>query len=365
MAKSRFGSCLVKRRFKSSLDHKLCSTTEYNNIDSLLDKKNKQKTVFDVENAFSFPQRLARTGLTKEEYIKREADFFNMWKEFHQAKYFERNIEIWRQFWVSVERSECIVQIVDCRCLDLFLNFDVINIYNTKKHIILLNKCDLMNIEPGLIDRRIKNEYVKQSEYNINNDLNYIYYKISQLPGNVVCYFINNQYSVTDILLSSPYKTFAFVGFPNTGKSSTINGIFNSKKVKVSKTPGKTKHLQSLYINDTKIVFDTPGLVFPCDKNILLLFGIINIDTAMNVKKFFDYMIKIIGISALVKHYNLIFCNDSRRTLFENFYESFYNKISCDEGKMIKIIIKDFMDGKFECKKEKDDLKVDYGWFCK
>ena len=38
------------------------------------------------------------------------------------------------------------------------------------------------------------------------------------------------------------------VGYPNVGKSSTINAILQSKKVPVSSTPGRTKHFQVLYI---------------------------------------------------------------------------------------------------------------------
>lgn len=34
------------------------------------------------------------------------------------------------------------------------------------------------------------------------------------------------------------------VGYPNVGKSSTINALYGVKRVAVSKTPGKTKHFQ-------------------------------------------------------------------------------------------------------------------------
>lgn len=34
------------------------------------------------------------------------------------------------------------------------------------------------------------------------------------------------------------------VGYPNVGKSSTINALFRGKKVPVSATPGRTKHFQ-------------------------------------------------------------------------------------------------------------------------
>ena len=38
------------------------------------------------------------------------------------------------------------------------------------------------------------------------------------------------------------------VGYPNVGKSSTINTLLNDKKVPVSATPGRTKHFQVLNI---------------------------------------------------------------------------------------------------------------------
>ena len=38
--------------------------------------------------------------------------------------------------------------------------------------------------------------------------------------------------------------TIGFVGYPNVGKSSTINTLLNVKKVPVSATPGRTKHFQ-------------------------------------------------------------------------------------------------------------------------
>ena len=34
------------------------------------------------------------------------------------------------------------------------------------------------------------------------------------------------------------------VGYPNVGKSSSINALLQTKKVPVSATPGRTKHFQ-------------------------------------------------------------------------------------------------------------------------
>ncbi|GJE87571.1 P-loop containing nucleoside triphosphate hydrolase protein [Phanerochaete sordida] len=53
------------------------------------------------------------------------------------------------------------------------------------------------------------------------------------------------------------------VGYPNVGKSSTINSLIGEKKVSVSSTPGKTKHFQTIQLSSTITLCDCPGLVFP------------------------------------------------------------------------------------------------------
>ena len=43
---------------------------------------------------------------------------------------------------------------------------------------------------------------------------------------------------------SKDHVKIGLVGYPNVGKSSTINALLANKKVSVSATPGKTKHFQ-------------------------------------------------------------------------------------------------------------------------
>jgi large subunit GTPase 1 len=57
--------------------------------------------------------------------------------------------------------------------------------------------------------------------------------------------------------------TIGLVGYPNVGKSSTINALIGEKCVSVSSTPGKTKHFQTIHLSPTLILCDCPGLVFP------------------------------------------------------------------------------------------------------
>jgi large subunit GTPase 1 len=49
------------------------------------------------------------------------------------------------------------------------------------------------------------------------------------------------------------------VGYPNVGKSSTINALFGAKKTAVAPTPGKTKHFQTLIVSPTLCLCDCPG----------------------------------------------------------------------------------------------------------
>ena len=73
--------------------------------------------------------------------------------------------------------------------------------------------------------------------------------------------------------------TIGFIGQPNVGKSSLINSIFGKKVVSASRTPGHTKHFQTLHLTAGIRVCDSPGLVFPSiiDKNLQILSGIYNI----------------------------------------------------------------------------------------
>jgi len=71
------------------------------------------------------------------------------------------------------------------------------------------------------------------------------------------------------------------VGYPNVGKSSTINALLGEKKVSVSSTPGKTKHFQTIHLSPTIVLCDCPGLVFPqfaTTKAALVCDGVLPID---------------------------------------------------------------------------------------
>ncbi|KAG8199035.1 hypothetical protein JTE90_021048 [Oedothorax gibbosus] len=57
--------------------------------------------------------------------------------------------------------------------------------------------------------------------------------------------------------------TIGFVGHPNVGKSSFLNAVCGKKLVSVSRTPGHTKHFQTIMLTKNVTLCDCPGLVFP------------------------------------------------------------------------------------------------------
>lgn len=81
--------------------------------------------------------------------------------------------------------------------------------------------------------------------------------------------------------VTADITTIGLVGYPNVGKSSTINSLLMAKKVSVSATPGKTKHFQTFYLDTDIILCDCPGLVMPSfvfTKADMVLNGILPID---------------------------------------------------------------------------------------
>ncbi|XP_017870472.1 PREDICTED: large subunit GTPase 1 homolog isoform X2 [Drosophila arizonae] len=80
---------------------------------------------------------------------------------------------------------------------------------------------------------------------------------------------------------TAQHVTIGMVGYPNVGKSSTINSLMTVKKVSVSATPGKTKRFQTLFLDKDILLCDCPGLVMPSfvlTKADMLLNGILPID---------------------------------------------------------------------------------------
>ncbi len=65
----------------------------------------------------------------------------------------------------------------------------------------------------------------------------------------------------SDVIFFNPF--IYCTGCPNVGKSSLMNGLCGRKVVSASRTPGHTKHFQTIFLTPTVRLCDSPGLVFP------------------------------------------------------------------------------------------------------
>lgn len=213
---------------------------------------------------------------------------------------FERNLEVWRQLWRVVERCDLLVQIVDARNPLSFRSIDLEKYVNelsqpdlnaAKTNLLLVNKADLLTKE----QRHLWADFFNA------NGINYAFFsaaKANELLEKERQEFVENPDSqeissyeneedaiskvrilrvdeLENLFVEAAPKNnknekeadqrfeIGLVGYPNVGKSSTINALVGSKKVSVSATPGKTKHFQTIILSSKVVLCDCPGLVFP------------------------------------------------------------------------------------------------------
>ncbi|KAL1954670.1 hypothetical protein VTO42DRAFT_822 [Malbranchea cinnamomea] len=248
---------------------------------------------------------------------------------------FERNLEVWRQLWRVIERSDLVVQIVDARNPLLFRSEDlekyVKEVDPNKRNLLLVNKADMMTLKQrkawadyfekngirykyfsaalareinqrNMADEEIESVTPTEKMAKINlqdtedphegSDSEYNDIEGGGAPLPAISEDSRTRILTVDELESlflstaldtgSKRKTvIGLVGYPNVGKSSTINALMGAKKVSVSATPGKTKHFQTLHLSEKIVLCDCPGLVFPnfaTTKAELVVNGVLPID---------------------------------------------------------------------------------------
>ena len=290
-------------------------------------------------------------SMTAEELNEKERDSFLVWRR-NLAKLteraemeenlvvtpFEKNLEVWRQLWRVMERSDVVIQIVDVRNPDLYRSKDLESYVKTiskqhKRYLLLLNKSDFMTkklrerwtkvlckegvdfvffsamASQNVIDqekrrseRGEEEEEDEVEEEKENDETIKETQRFDESLKNTSQYYLNtsnvlSREQLVDMfhLMHDEMKknhdrdqsVFGMVGFPNVGKSSLINVLMNvaanehTTRVAVGATPGKTKHFQTLILSDKVTLCDCPGLVFPCflrGKADMIVNGILPVD---------------------------------------------------------------------------------------
>lgn len=294
-----------------------------------------EELISELDMSLTVPPRVPHDGMDRELFRSVENRVFDEWRRRQTCSIFERNIEIWRQFWITCERSDVIVQIVDARNPEFFVNDDIRMLYPEKEHILLINKADISQTRCAVEGYRC------------------IYY--SALDGN----------SLSELVSGLENVAVGFIGYPNVGKSSTINLITKQKKVRVSQTPGKTKYIQTIPLKNGVCLLDCPGLVFPRHSKIdLILHGILNVDQLIDLNSNLDYIVDFVGATKLCRHYSVrTFYNDSRQSKGTNFINSVSMEKGWERSRCLKNVVKDFVAGHISYERTSDCSEAQFDWY--
>ena len=333
-----------------------------------------------------------KKGMKKEEYLKLEKESFLAWRKALAEEEmksinrtitpYEKNIEVWKQLWMTVDKSQLLFQIVDgrnplyYRCPDLEKYIKEVD--PNKQSVLLVNKADLVNdeirknwadyfkthninfiffsamselekIEKG---ENEDSEKIDESDYRIftRNDLiQYIKEEGEKIPKN------ENDKNKNSLMIG-------FIGYPNVGKSSIINVLMKNKKVGVASMPGRTKHYQTLFlpeepslgiIEKSICLVDCPGLIFPSfisSKADMLVNGIYPIDTLSDIYNPIQIIINRIPSKILCDFYKI---NLPDIYSAKQFLQIIAKKRGFttgnglpEEAKTAKLVLKDYVSGK-------------------
>lgn len=229
---------------------------------------------------------------------------------------FEKNLEFWRQFWRIIELSDVVIQVVDARDPLFYHNQDltdyVSEISLSKEVVILMNKADFLSRE----------QRVAWAEYFKESDLRCMFFSAagdededSNLSDDEQQFNTSRIFTPTQILQTLQNfvprvpLSVGFLGYPNVGKSSTINRFLTNKRLQVSATPGKTKHYQTHELKGEVKLVDGPGLVMPnlrMTKADMVLAGILPIDNLTDFMPSMDLLLTKVPYSSLLNHYNVM-----------------------------------------------------------
>ncbi|OMO91532.1 hypothetical protein CCACVL1_07085 [Corchorus capsularis] len=308
--------------YKSQHKKVLESVTEVSDIDAVIEQAEEAEQLFSVQHPT--PNLLINlppwnAGMSVEELDANEKQAFLVWRrslarleenEKLVLTPFEKNLDIWRQLWRVLERSDLLVMVVDARdplfyrCPDLEAYAREIDEH--KRTLLLVNKADLLPVSirekwakffrlnkilfvfwsakaasAALEGKMLTDPWKTQNSMQKSDDPDTKIYGRDELlarlqaeaeeivkmrklgSGTSKASNIRSPSGNAEGTSAPKNVMVGFVGYPNVGKSSTINALVGQKRTGVTSTPGKTKHFQTLIISDELTLCDCPGLVFP------------------------------------------------------------------------------------------------------
>ncbi|KAL3828627.1 hypothetical protein ACJIZ3_017429 [Penstemon smallii] len=301
---------------------------------------------------------------------------------------FEKNLDIWRQLWRVLERSDLLVMVVDARdplfyrCPDLEAYAREIDEH--KRTLLLVNKADLLPFsvrekwaeyfhQHGILfifwSAKAATAALEGKKLDLSRSIRSSQEDLADTDTKVYGrdeLLARLQFEAEEIVsmrnIQAHSVVVGFVGYPNVGKSSTINALVGGKKTGVTSTPGKTKHFQTLIVSEKLTLCDCPGLVFPSftsSRYEMIASGVLPIDRITEHREAVQIVTNRVPRSVIENVYKISLPKpkpyepQNRPPLAVEFFRAYcasrgYVASSGlpDETKAARKILKDYIDGK-------------------
>lgn len=175
------------------------------------------------------------------------------WFPGHMAKAF-------RQMKQDLKLVNLVIELRDARAPYATENPDIGKLLNGRKRLILLNKADLA--DPLITEEWIRFLQKGGSEAvaldaRTGNSLQAVRKSISVLAAE------KRERDRSKGILQTRALRALVCGIPNVGKSSLINSMTGKSLTRTGNKPGVTKGNQWIHVDDTLMLLDTPGVLWP------------------------------------------------------------------------------------------------------
>ena len=286
-----------KQKIIDELNRKQKTGSRQQLIDTL-NKKLQENNTSEYSNLY----QLMEESKSNQNLYNKESDqnlLFNQEQKNLEKKLNITNKDLSRKAYVKIldqviENSDVILEVLDSRdpltCRNKDLENKIKSGKNSKKIILVLNKIDLIPVQNAIDwQKYLSNEFpcvlfksntqtqsanLSQSnlfDKNLKDQKEYITEILKgnkSIGGEELLNLLKN-YSRIDGNTKSNIVV-GVIGIPNVGKSSLINSLTRGKNVGVSNTPGFTKGLQEVILDNNIRLLDCPGVVMSNDENSIL-----------------------------------------------------------------------------------------------